>query len=104
MLAVPDHRPAEGCAITLSALHGAAAAAGTTIVAVVAVTKVSSERAERVVCVYYCRTGFRSEKVSSAVCFLQQSDCVAEKMKTIDFILDGKFHNGVLPKPHITIK
>jgi hypothetical protein len=44
------------------------------------------------VCVYYCRTGFRSEKVSSAVCFLQQSDCVAEKMKTIDFILDGKFH------------
>ena len=33
-----------------------------------------------------------SEKVSSAVCFLQQSDCVAEKMKTIDFILDGKFH------------
>jgi hypothetical protein len=28
----------------------------------------------------------------SAVCFLQQSDCVAEKMKTIDFILDGKFH------------
>ena len=48
MLAVPDHRPAEGCAITLRALHGAAAAAGTTIVAVVAVTKVSSERAERV--------------------------------------------------------
>ena len=45
MLAVPDHRPAEGCAITLSALHGAAAAAGTTVVAVVAVTK--SERVQR---------------------------------------------------------
>jgi hypothetical protein len=43
--------------------------AGTTDVAVVAVTK-----------------------VSSAVCFLQQSDCVEAKMKTIDFILDGKFH------------
>ena len=29
---------------------------------------------------------------SGRFCFLQQSDCVAEKMKTIDFILDGKFH------------
>jgi hypothetical protein len=55
-------RPAEGCAITLRALHGAAAAAGTTIVAVVAVTKVSSERAERFrcVCVYYCRTYYKA--------------------------------------------
>ena len=34
--------------------------------------------------------GFRSEGYVSS--FLQQSDCVAEKMKTIDFILDGKFH------------
>ena len=40
-------RPAEGCAITLRVLHGAAAAAGTTVVAVVAVTKVSSEKVRK---------------------------------------------------------
>jgi hypothetical protein len=57
----------------LRALHGAAAAAGTTIVA-----------AERV--------SFKRRFREKQFCFLQQSDCVAEKMKTIDFILDGKFH------------
>ncbi len=50
--------------------------------AVVAVTKVSSERAERV--------SFREGFVSSL--FFTTVGCVAEKMKTIDFILDGKFH------------
>jgi hypothetical protein len=59
----------------LRALHGTAAVAGTTDMAVVAVTKVSS------------REGF-----VRSLFFTTELDCVATKMKTIDFILDGKFH------------